>query len=84
MVLAARDSGEAPQANWGDPAAYKDDPQAGAGPVVHDLYWQLVASTPLRVGLTSTEYRAAPVSDLWPPVPENPYMSTLRLPTPSG
>jgi hypothetical protein len=66
MVIAARGSGERPQANWTDPAAYTDPATAyGAGPINYDFYQRLYAAKPqLHFALDSVMYPAASIPSL--------------------
>jgi hypothetical protein len=65
MVLAARGSGESPQANWTDPAAYVKDSYRGAGQVNWDVYKRLIKARPdLHISLDPIMYPADKVWEL--------------------
>jgi hypothetical protein len=64
--VAARGSGEAPQANWTDASAYLSDPYKGVGEVNYDLYQRLVKGSPkLHFSLDAVLYPADAVSDIF-------------------
>jgi hypothetical protein len=65
MVVAARGSGETPQANWQSQDAYASDQWLGAGEDNYFVYKKLVADNPnLHWSLMSVMYPAPPVSQL--------------------
>jgi hypothetical protein len=67
MVIAARGSGEEPQADWTDPQAYIQSSTYGAGRVNYDLYRRLVQAAPkLHFALNAVQYQADAV---WPDIP---------------
>jgi hypothetical protein len=65
MVIAARGSGEKPQADWTDPGAYRDPATAyGAGNINHDFYQHLVLAAPqLHFALDPVQYPADPPTE---------------------
>jgi hypothetical protein len=67
MVLAVRGTGESPQADWTDPAAYIGDQYHGAGAVNWDLYTRLAnaVSPGTTISLDPIMYPADQIWDLF-------------------
>ena len=61
MFIAARGSGEAPQADWTSPSAYANDKYQGAGAELWSLYQQLQQRSPGYIAFDPVMYPASNV-----------------------
>ena len=79
MVMAVRGSGESPQADWTDPAAYINDTYRGVGEVNWDLYGRLLKARPkLHISLDPIMYPAdAVMPELFPKLHYQIYQASV-------